>query len=93
VLFSLAPIAKLGGGLTGPRLAALLSLAIALFATAGLLRRRWAYVAGSLLQLGVLAGGFIFTAMFVLGVVFGLVWIYVLRLRRTVGSAGSPPKE
>lgn len=93
VLFSLAPIAKVAGGLTGGALAALLCLSIALFSTAALLRHGWAYIAGSILQLGVLAAGFIFGAMFVLGAAFGLVWIYVLRLRRTVGSAGPRPKE
>ena len=83
VLLALAPIAKLGG-LTPPRLSALLALSVLLFATAGLLRRPWAYVVGSVLQLAVLAAGFVTPAMFVLGVAFGLVWIYVLRLRRTI---------
>lgn len=86
VLLALAPIAKLSGGLTGPRLAALVVLSVLLILTAGLLRRPWAYFLGSALQLAVLAAGLINPGMFVVGVVFGLVWIYVLHLRRTVAA-------
>ncbi|MEP6697177.1 MAG: DUF4233 domain-containing protein [Pseudonocardiales bacterium] len=84
VLLALAPIAKLGGGLTAPRIAALVSLAVLLMLTAGLLRRRWAYLLGGLLQVGVVATGVLTTTMYFLGIVFALVWLYVLRLRRTV---------
>ncbi len=86
VLLALAPIAKVGGGLTAPRLAALLGLSALLFGTAGLLRRRWAYALGSALQVAVLTAGLLTAAMFVVGAAFGLVWIYVLRLRRTVAG-------
>ncbi len=86
VLLALAPVAKLGGGLTAGRAAALVALSVLLIATAGLLRRPWAYILGSVLQLAVLAAGLLTPAMFVVGVAFGLVWIYVLRLRRTVAA-------
>lgn len=86
VLLSLAPVAKLGGGLGGGRLAALIALSVLLFVTSGLLRRPFAYGLGSLLQVAVLAAGFLTGAMFVVGGAFGLVWLYVLRLRATVAQ-------
>ena len=86
VLLAIAPIAKLGGDLGIGRLAALVMLSVLLFGAAGLLRRRWAYVLGTLLQAAVIAAGVLTPAMFVLGAAFGLVWLYVLRLRATVAG-------
>jgi len=86
VLLALAPVAKLGGGLTAGRLVALVALAVLLIVSAGLLRRRWAYGLGSMLQVAVLAAGLLTGAMFVVGGAFGLVWLYVLRLRSSVAG-------
>jgi Sec-independent protein secretion pathway component TatC len=41
---------------------------------AGLLRYRWAYVAGSVLQILVIATGFMVTTMFFLGIIFAALW-------------------
>ncbi|MGB9376523.1 MAG: DUF4233 domain-containing protein [Mycobacteriales bacterium] len=87
VLLALAPVAKLGGGLAAGRLAALVALAALLVAGAGLMRRRWGYVFGSVLQVTVIASGLVTPAMYVIGAAFGLVWIYVLHLRRTVAPS------
>lgn len=84
VLLALAPIAKLSGGLTATKVAAIVALSVFLILTAGLLRRPWAYLLGGILQLAVLAAGLLTPGMYVIGVAFGLVWIYVLHLRRTV---------
>jgi hypothetical protein len=86
VLLALAPLARLGGGLTPWRATAMVSLAALLITTAGLMRRRWAYVLGSLLQVAVLTAGLLNTAMFFVGIAFTLVWLYVLRLRTTVAG-------
>jgi hypothetical protein len=40
----------------------------------GLMRYRWAYGAGWVLQAGFIAAGFLVTDMFVLGVVFAAIW-------------------
>lgn len=86
VLLALAPVARLGGGLTAVRLTAFVALAALLFLAAGLLRHSWAYVLGSVLQVAVLACGLLTPAMLVVGAAYGLVWIYALRLRRTVAG-------
>ncbi len=49
-------------------------LALAGLIIAGLLRHRWAYIAGSILQVLVIATGFVVTPMFFLGVIFGALW-------------------
>jgi hypothetical protein len=50
----------------------------------GLLRRGWAWYAGILVPLALLATGFLHTALIVLGILFALLWSYVLHVRRTV---------
>jgi Protein of unknown function (DUF4233) len=70
-----------GGG------AAVLSLAVT-----ALLRFRWAYVAGSLLQVLVVAAGLVVPVMFFLGAVFAALWVLALVLGRRVArlQAGRP---
>lgn len=75
-------VAKFGSGLTAPKLAALLGLAGLLVATAFLLRRRWGLALASALQFAVIACGVLTGAMYALGVLFGLIWLYELRVRR-----------
>lgn len=59
-------------------------LAVLCVLTAGLLRRPWGYAVGSLLQLAVLAAGFVVPAMFFLGAVFAGLWFLALHLGRKV---------
>jgi hypothetical protein len=95
VLFVPRAIAPVSGvGLTGGRLAVVLALAGALIVAAGLQRRRTGIVLGSVLQLAVIATGVLVTAMYVLGLLFGGVWLYLLRVRRELtggGGAGPTP--
>jgi hypothetical protein len=51
---------------------------------AGLLRWRWAYVAGSVLQVALVAAGLVVPVMFFLGVVFAALWFLALHLGRKV---------
>lgn len=84
MLFVPRAIAQSGPGLTAGRLAVLLSLAGVLLVAAGLQRRRFGLALGSALQFVVIATGLLATAMYFLGVIFGLIWIYLLRVRREV---------
>jgi hypothetical protein len=95
VLFVPRAIAQFGPGLTPVRLGLLLGLAGALAVTAFCQRRRWGLAAGSLLQLGLVACGVLVGAMYALGIVFGLIWIYLLRLRRDLlgGAGGAGPSR
>ena len=70
---------------------------VGLIATIGLLRFRWAYVLGWVLQVLIVASGFLNPAMFVVGVLFGGMWAYCMvagsRIDRQRAAAAAPGKE
>ena len=56
---------------------------------AGMLRRDWAWYAGFVIQAILIVAGFIFhISLTILGVLFLLMWIYVVSVRRTVLGTG-----
>ena len=93
VLFVPRAIAKVGPALTPLRLTLLLVLAAALLVTAFVQNRRVGLPIGTALQVGLLATGLLQPTMVILAVVYGLVWWYLIRLRRTVLAqrAGTTP--
>lgn len=58
---------------------------------ARLLRHRWAYVAGTVVQLAVVAWGFVVPAMFFLGACFLALWFAALWLGATYPYKKPPP--
>lgn len=70
----------LAGGVCG-------SLALVCLLLAGLLRRPWAIPAGTVLQVLIVATGFMVPAMFFLGVVFGALWGTAIWLGRKAADA------
>ncbi|GAB3965822.1 hypothetical protein GCM10029978_029490 [Actinoallomurus acanthiterrae] len=62
-------------------------LAVAGLLIAGLLRYQWAYIAGTLLQVLVIATGFVVPVMFFLGVIFGALWVASIWVGRRVEGA------
>jgi hypothetical protein len=85
LLLAIQPMRVLGARLTGIAIGCIVVLAAVCFALAGLLRRGWAWYAGGAVQVVLLGFGFAFhPALGVLGVLFGLLWLYVLNVRRTV---------
>lgn len=89
LLLAVAPLARLGGSNRGPAIAVVLVLAALAVALACLLRRPWAWQAAVVVPIGLIVGGWLHWSLAVLGVLFGLLWIYVLNVRRTVGD--EPP--
>lgn len=83
---AVAPVSD--GGLSGGLLAVLLGLVAALLVAAGLQRSPAGLVLGSVLQLAVLATGVLVGAMYVVGLLFGAVWVYLLWVRRELTGAG-----
>ncbi|MGI8720773.1 MAG: DUF4233 domain-containing protein [Geodermatophilaceae bacterium] len=81
VLFVPRAIAQSGPGLTAGRLVAVLAVVVLLIVVAGLQRRSWGPQAGLAVQLPVLATGFFTAAMWFLGLLFLLLWIYLMRIR------------
>jgi hypothetical protein len=60
------------------------TLALACVLLAGLLRFPWAVIAGGVLQVVMIATGFVVPTMFILGVVFGALWGTTIWLGRKV---------
>ncbi|TFD31480.1 DUF4233 domain-containing protein [Cryobacterium cryoconiti] len=68
-LGALPPLLALGGGAL---------LALLMVAVLALLRYEWAYVAGWILQLIMVAAGFLNPAMFFVGGMFAAMWAYCM---------------
>lgn len=58
------------------------ALALLLILTAGLLKRRSGWIIGSILQAGVIAYGFVVTAMFSMGALYTALWIAAIVVGR-----------
>jgi hypothetical protein len=84
LLLAIQPIRVLGGDLSGAAIAVIVVLALASALLAGLLRRGWAWHAATGLQVLLLGAGLLHWSLAVLGLVFGLVWWYVLHVRRRI---------
>jgi hypothetical protein len=95
VLFVPRGIAQTEPGLTGGRLALLLTLSLVLILSAGVQRRPQGVLVGTVLQVPLLLTGLLTSVMWFLGGVFVLIWLYLLQVRKDLlGSpfAGSPPR-
>ena len=68
-LRALPPGPAIGGGTV---------VAVLMIVTSGLLRHRWGFVVGWILQAVVLASGFLVVGLFVVGAVFTAIWAYAL---------------
>jgi ABC-type Co2+ transport system permease subunit len=82
VALALPVVAKLGGGLSTGAGWFVGSLALAMVAAAFLQRRRWGLGLALALQVVMIATVFVVPVLGALGVVFALVWAYILWLRR-----------
>jgi uncharacterized membrane protein (DUF4010 family) len=61
-----------------------LALAVVMISTTRLLGRPWALTVALALQVAMIAGGLLVGALGALGVLFGLVWLVLLLMRRDV---------
>lgn len=84
LLLALLPLAKLGHGHNTAAMWTCTGLAVVCFVLCGLLRHSWAWIAGLVVQVALLAGGALHWALLALGVVFGPAWLYALYVRRSI---------
>ncbi|MEO6885914.1 MAG: DUF4233 domain-containing protein [Jatrophihabitantaceae bacterium] len=76
-------------GLGVTRTVLLIALAVVMIVGAAMLRRSWGIGFGSALQVPFLLTGLWLGAMFVIGVIFLAIWLYLLNLRHElVGTPG-----
>jgi len=90
LLLAIGPLARLAGSSATGAIWLVVGLAGVAVVLAAMLRRAWAWPAGALVPLGLLVGGFLHWSLAALGVLFGALWGYVLHVRETVTSDGSP---
>jgi hypothetical protein len=92
LLLAIQPMRVLGARLTGTAIAAVVSLAVLCVLLAGVLRYRWAWTAGLVLQAAVMGCGYFHVALAIVGALFAAVWLFVLSVRRTV-LGPRPPRD
>lgn len=90
LLLAIQPMRMLGGDRSGATIGAAVAAAVACVVLAGLLRRDWAWYAAAALQGLLMLAGFLNWGLAGVGLLFGLVWLYVLNVRRTILA---PPKR
>ena len=91
VLFVPRGIAQTEEGLGGVQLTLLLVLAVVLVLAGGVQRRPWGVVVGTALQVPLLLTGLLNAAMWFVGGVFVLIWLYLLQVRKEL--LGHPFRE
>lgn len=84
LLLAIVPLHVLGVRHTGLAMGCVAGLAALCIVLAGLLRFAWAWWAGVVIQVLLIACGYFHIALTVAGVLFLLLWFYVLSVRRTV---------
>lgn len=84
VLLALPVVGSVGGGVTWVSGTYLVVLAVVMFLGAGVQRRSWAMPFNLGLQVFVLLGTFIHLSIGVIGIVFAVVWGFILVLRADV---------
>jgi len=84
LLLAIVPLTKLDTRATGWAIGAVVTLCVLCIALAGLLRYRWAWYAGVVVQVLVCFCGFFHLMLLVFGIIFGAVWAYVLSVRHSV---------
>ncbi|MEU5690443.1 DUF4233 domain-containing protein [Actinosynnema sp. NPDC020468] len=84
VALALPVVAKLGGGVGTGTGFLVLGLLVALIAACAFLRRSWIVPVIAVIHVVMIASWFLLTALGGIGVVFTLVWVYLLWLRRDV---------
>ncbi|GAA2653555.1 DUF4233 domain-containing protein [Paractinoplanes durhamensis] len=84
LLLAIQPIRIMGGHLSGWGIGAVIALAVLAGALAGMMKRRWAWPAGTVLQVLLIACGLLHWSLAVLGLIFGAAWAYAAYVRRTI---------
>jgi hypothetical protein len=84
LLLAIQPIRVLGGELSGWGIAAVVAMAMLCILIAGSMKRRWAWHAGTAVQVLLLASGLVHWSLALLGLIFGAAWGYASYVRKTI---------
>ena len=86
LLLAIQPIRVLGGNLRGWGIGVVIVLAVLCGLVAGVMKRPWAWHAGTVLQALVLLAGLLHWSLAALGLIFGAAWVYASYVRRMILS-------
>jgi len=84
LLLAIQPIRIIEGTISAAQLVLLLGSMCAAIMLTGMLRSRWGWRLAGALQVALIAGGLAHWMIGAVGVLFGLVWLYVLYVRQKV---------
>jgi hypothetical protein len=84
LLLAIQPIRLLGGDLSGWGIGVVVALAVAAIGLCGMMKRPWAWHAGTALQVVLLLAGLLHWSLAALGLIFGAAWAYASYVRRTL---------
>lgn len=93
LLLAIVPLRVLDVRHTSVAIGCVLGIAVLCILLAGTMRREWAWKAGIVPPILVIACGYFHFSLAVIGVLFLLVWLYVLSVRRTVLGRGRPHQD
>ena len=84
LLLAIQPIRILGGDLSGWGIGAVVALAVLCAVVAGSMKRRWAWHAGTAVQVLLLASGLFHWSLAALALIFGAAWGYASSVRKAI---------
>ncbi|GIF26485.1 hypothetical protein BJ973_005846 [Actinoplanes tereljensis] len=84
LLLAIQPIRIMGGHLSGWGIGAVVGLAVLAILLAGMMKRPWAWPAGAVLQVLLVACGLLHWSLAVLGIIFGAAWAYAAYVRKSI---------
>jgi len=84
LLLAIQPIRIFGGHLGGWGVGAVVALAVLCIVVAGVMKRRWAWSAGTVIQALVLVSGLLHWSLAGVGLIFGAAWAYATYVRRSI---------
>jgi len=84
LLLAIQPLRLLGGGLGTGALVVVGVLGVVALVLTRFMQYGWAWWAGLGVQVALLGAGVLHGALGALGVIFGLVWAYLMHVRRTI---------
>ncbi|GAA0531618.1 membrane protein [Saccharopolyspora subtropica] len=85
-LLALPVVWKFGGGVSSVGFVVVATLSVLMLLAAFVQRRRWGLGVALALQVAIILCAFVHPAIGIMGVVFALVWGYILHLRRDVAN-------
>ena len=84
LLLAIQPMRALGVELTGVTIGVIVTLALAAVVILVFLKRPWAWHAGTALQVLLIVAGLLHWSLAAVGIMFGLLWAYVLHVRKVI---------